>query len=243
MISEDAQSTIDDFMKAFHFISTASEWPHLRNILRVDQFADAKFKVSNQTGNVWMKKSPLGFKDAMFAGSLFRKFISPGEPVFLEGVVEAVRSAGIANDRVDEACHQVKKTVEQRFEVFVDPETGKSVGMHMPGMASPITWHDKRGIDDGVTTHMISTREATEVFFNEGALHAFKAKRNEETRRVIRTAPTVYQTFMAHLAISSAVYATIILHCEVSKGSKQWDCGAWCQERRIVDAVQVGDAP
>lgn len=236
MIDGETKAKIDDFMDAFHFIATKVEWPRLRNILRVDQFAEAKFQVNRKSGDVWMKESPLTFQDALFAGSLFRKFISTGEPVFLEDVVAAVRTAGLSSEELDEAAHQVEQTLEPRFELFVDGTTGDSVGMQVPGMPSPIQWDEGPDLGDGVTTRRVSTREATEVFFNEGALHAFKAKKNEETRRIVRTAPQVYQTFMAHLAISSAVYAAIILHREVSTGFKQWDCGAWCPERRILDA-------
>lgn len=237
-----AEERIQEFLDAFHHTSNLAEWPHMR----VDKIVQVHFRVRYATGVLQQKQSPLTYRDAMFTGSLFRKYLSPKEPVYLPDVVRALREVGVQGATVDEAESQFDQTVEDRFEFITDRDAGESVGLIMDelknhGLSSSVRWEASTNLTDPRWSRIfVSTRDATEVFFNEGALHAFAPKRNEAARRVIRSAPAVFQTFLAHVAVAATVYASALVHMALNdSGHQRWKCsGAFCQERKILDEVR-----
>lgn len=238
---------VKQFLEAFHHTSNLDEWPRIRSHMRVDKIAQAQLRVNHATGVLQQRKSTLSYQDAMFTGSLFRKYISSKEPVHLPDVIQAVREVGVKGETIDEAESQFNQTVEDRFEFVVDPDTGDSVGFIMDelkklGLTPSVRWEASTDLAaPGWSRMFVSTRDATEVFFNEGALHAFVPKRNENTRRVIRSAPAVLQTFLAHTAIAATVYASALVHMALTDADDEsWKCsGAFCQERRILEELRA----
>lgn len=228
------------FMDSFHFFANLEDWPWARKLMRPDEISEATFKINDKTGLVQLKRSPLKYRDASYIGSHFRKFISKLEPTYLPQVVESVRAIGITGHTVDEVDSQARQTITPRFEFIVDPESNDSVGMRLAELPGPVRWRPETDIDSPYWKRIhLSTRDATEVFFNEGGLHPFEPIRREEARAPIRSAPEVYQTFLAHIAIASTVYAVGSLHMALNdSGDPRWKCASFCQERVILERLR-----
>lgn len=241
-----SEERVQKFLETFHHTSNLKDWRHIRWHMRVDKIAQAHFQVNGVTGMLQQKESPLSYRDALFTGSLFRKYLSTTEPVYLPNVVKAVREVGVRGVTINEAESQFNQTVEDRFKFITDPDTGESVGLIMDelknhGLPPTVRWEEATDLSDPRWAEtLVSTSDATEVFFNEGAFHTFVPKRNEATRRVIRSAPSVFQTFLAHVAIAATVYSSSLIHMALNDSADQrWKCGgAFCQERRILDELR-----
>lgn len=234
------EERVQKFLESFHHTSNLREWPEIRKLMWVDKLAEGTFRLNTKTGLVELRGSPIAYRDAFFAGAQFRKFMTRAEPVYLPRVVSSARQIGLTGHVVDEVESQADQTVSPRFEFLVSPQTGESVGLKMKELPGPVRWKDETDITSPKWHALeVSTRDATEVFFNEGALHPREEHRSTPARDAIRSAPQVYQTFLAHVAIASTVYAAGSLHMALNdSGDKRWQCGSFCQERVMLEHLR-----
>lgn len=228
----DAEECITLFRNSFHVVSQKTFWPKLRGATRIDNFGNAELKV-DVNGKVDFRSPPLGDDQEAHAATFFRKYISGGDPVYLEKVLDAAESLGIETDHIGAANEIFQQLIAPKWKFRV--KDGAAVGMFVEGI--PVGWGPDKNLRLADCEEVgLSFQDFTEVTFNEGMFHAFVPGRNETTRAIVRTVSAPLQKAMSNVALAGTLYASIVLHAEIGK-RRAWLCTEEsCQEMQILES-------
>ncbi len=228
----DAEECITLFRDSFHVVSQKTFWPKLRGATRIDNFGNAELQV-DENGKVGFRSSPLSDDQEAHAATFFRKYISGGDPVYLEKVLEAAAILGIKTDPIVAANETFQQLIAPKWNFRV--KDGVAVGMFIEGI--PVGWGPDKNLRLLDCEEVaVSFQDFTEVTFNEGMFHAFVPGRNESKRAMVRTVSAPLQKAMSNVALAGTLYASIVLHAEFAK-RRAWLCTAEsCQEMQILES-------
>ncbi|MGP5015721.1 hypothetical protein ACTXJX_18170 [Glutamicibacter ardleyensis] len=228
-----AQLLVKSFQHSFHELSQKDFWPSLRKDTQYNRLSQLTFNL-DKLGNVGLETVPLSDVNESLAAAYARKFISGGDTVYLKNILEACEGLLIRGAEFDEARSIFEQLIEPKWRFRV--HEGKAIGMFLDEN-TPVWWGPGENLRlEECAEVLVSLKDITEVTFNEGMLHAFEPKRNEELRAVIRTVYPPLRKAMSNVALAGTIYVVIVIHQQIAKRPESPCSANFCMEKRILDA-------